>query len=509
MLPNNQNSNPLNLYLNKQYDKLANSNLKQPIDQDGNTVLHVIASNLDKQAFENIRKNNPNAINHSTINIPNKNSELPIHKAMESVKKNNSNHEFITYMIDNLGANPNIPDINNRIIITNRNSNKSYSDDKIKQLNNDAVNNFRKFTEMAETKLGEISPTIKRKLNDMGISSNNFSKLAEDAQNKLSQIMPDLKKSSNITYNMSKNSRQNGGRNETDKQNVEAIKNLNRYYLNNRQKSTNSFVAKNKNKLINQYNNNQSQFNNQIINNKLVGGYNNNIFQNKQQTIGDRIRNYNNNLFGGASIFDDSDDDDLIFNKKDNSDSSEIEFDNKEIKRYRDMISNQSRPRNVKVDETYKSFVKKIMDLLGVDEETARLYRSAIKIEIENKNPELKRRENDELKVKEMEKMFASKKILQKAIDDIDMDKIKKTMQERKANWEARSEEIRKAREERSKQNKNKKRSNNQTTTSDETSSDNMSTSIEVPKKLNKNRKTSVVENGYVQSDEVILSSEY
>ncbi|AUV58335.1 hypothetical protein [Bandra megavirus] len=507
MLSNNQNSNPLNLYLNKQYDKLANSNLKQPIDQDGNTVLHVIASNLNKQAFENIRKNNPNAINHSTINIPNKNSELPIHKAMESIKKNNSNHEFITYMIDNLGANPNIPDINNRIIITNNNNSKSYSDDKINQLNNDAVNNFRKFTQMAETKLGEISPTIKRKLNDMGISSNNFSKLAEDAQNKLSQIMPDLKKSSNITYNMSKNNRQSGGRNETDQQNIEAIKNLNRHYLNNRQKSNDSFVAKNKNKLINQYNNNQSQSTNQIRNNKLVGGANNNVFQNKQQTIGDRIRNYNNNLFGGASIFDDSDDDDLIFNKIDDTDSSEIELDNKEIKRYRDMISNQSRPRNVKVDETYKSFVKKIMDLLGVDEETARLYRSAIKIEIENKNPELKRRENDELKVKEMEKMFTNKKTLQKAIDDIDMDKIKKTMQERKANWEARSEEIRKAREEKSKQNKNK--SKNQTTTSDETSSDNMSTSIEVPKKINKNRKTSVAENGYVQSDEVILSSEY
>ncbi len=112
-----------------------------------------------------------------------------------------------------------------------------------------------------------------------------------------------------------------------------------------------------------------------------------------------------------------------------------------------DEYTNQERPRDEKADEMYRSFIKKIMDLLGVDEETARLYRSVLKINLENNNPELRKRENDALKIKELENLMENKKKLQAALDKIDIEKIKKFMEERRKEGE-------KIREERKKQKK-------------------------------------------------------
>ncbi|AGC01859.1 hypothetical protein H012_gp604 [Acanthamoeba polyphaga moumouvirus] len=548
---NTNNNNLLNLYFTGQYNKLANSNLSQPIDQNGNTIMHVIASNLNKNALESILKQNPNAITHNIINTPNNKSELPIHKAMESVQKSNSNHDFITYLIERLGANPGVPDANNRIIVTNQgnfnnpnnitnpnnpnnpnnfrnpnnpnnlnNPNVNQNDNKINQLNNEAILNFQKFTKMAENKLGEISPGIKKALGDMGISSNNLTRLAKEAENRIGQIIPDLKKSSNITYNMKGNNTFSGGQLDQEKRNIEAIKNLNRFYLGQNKNNlniNNSFVATNKSKLLNNYNQNQysDRLRNEqefIRNSRLVGGENNNR------------NNNNNNIIGGRSnnIFDD-DDEEYFANAfrvrnndvSDNEDDIDLDINTRQISNFRDSISNQSRPRprNTAVDETYRSFINKIMDLLGVDEETARFYRAAIKIEIENKNPELRGRRNDELKVKEMERIFADRDTLQKAIDDIDMDKIKQTMEERRAYREKRIEEIRKSREDRSRQKRNTDQNTssdnvNDTTTTNTTDTDTTSTETSKKNPRRTTRRSQVAENGYLQSDEVILSSE-
>lgn len=97
-----------------------------------------------------------------------------------------------------------------------------------------------------------------------------------------------------------------------------------------------------------------------------------------------------------------------------------------------DAICSPDRQRNPKVDEIYRSFVQKIMELLGVDEETAKFYRSAIKVHIENTNPELRKRENDALKVKEMESIFENKEKLRETVDNIDMDNIKHHISKRK-----------------------------------------------------------------------------
>jgi hypothetical protein len=103
-------------------------------------------------------------------------------------------------------------------------------------------------------------------------------------------------------------------------------------------------------------------------------------------------------------------------------------------KRYR-------RARNPKVDELYRSFVQKIMDALKVDENTARLYRSAIKIILEREKPEL--RKNDALKVEEMAHIIDNKDLLEDKIKSIDIEEIKKYMEERRKESEARRKQFR------------------------------------------------------------------
>jgi len=195
--------------------------------------------------------------------------------------------------------------------------------------------------------------------------------------------------------------------------------------------------------------------------------------------------------------------------KFDNDDDSDDGY-TRQTTDYQDMFASQDRPRNTKVDDIYRTFIQKIMDLLGVDEQTARFYRSAIKIKIGQDNPELKKRENDELKVKEMEKLFENKKKLQTFIDTIDMDHIKEYMAQQKKEGDRRKEGI----------NKNNKTSetsdatlpannnNTNTLTSDTTSkSKTRNSSTTKPTRTAKSAKQSrIVDNSYLQSDEIIFS---
>jgi hypothetical protein len=84
------------------------------------------------------------------------------------------------------------------------------------------------------------------------------------------------------------------------------------------------------------------------------------------------------------------------------------------------------RPRNPETTAIYNGFLEKIMKYLKIEEGDAKDIRSAIKIDLERRKPELKGRINDELKMKEMEKIFATKKAFQKILDGIDLDEIKR-----------------------------------------------------------------------------------
>ncbi|CAH6420665.1 Hypothetical protein MVR_LOCUS192 [uncultured virus] len=139
------------------------------------------------------------------------------------------------------------------------------------------------------------------------------------------------------------------------------------------------------------------------------------------------VRNASGNL---RSRTRNSFEDERLHNDWDNNDRDNNDWD-----------SDQMGRQPTEADETYRSFVTKIMDLLGVDLETAREYRSALKLDIEMKNPELKGRIHDALKVKEMEKLFKNKTKLKETLDSIDMDEIKKIMRERKEEYEKRRDE--------------------------------------------------------------------
>ncbi|XWV25242.1 hypothetical protein QJ856_gp0530 [Tupanvirus deep ocean] len=782
------NNDILSAYIKKDYSALASANLNQPINNDGDTIIHVMAKNLDKAAFELILLTNPKAITYSIINTPNKKSQLPIHLALEKIQENQQmGDDFINYMINVLGANPDIPDANNRIIVSNtQNKNKTINENenKIKEHNNTVIKNIQSLIQIAEMNTDKLPGSI------------SFSKEPVEMENN-----SNIDFIQNITKyhdnQMNKQDNQEGGYN--------GRRRIRNYFSDGLSDNgdNDSFVAKNRNDLINNYersgNNHRSNSNmwnedymnrdettqrvirNEVVsdtrranesklrmlggdfekrnqlrkeeerlrfeeerlrNERLIGGMDNDelrreerrlreererLVRNNRPLLGgfmDEERNrgrrrdenmnggryndetneddYEDEMTGGrrggknkngnvrsnkgntsntgsgsdagtsigntrgtnnsgtmynsttgngtitgssnngtgirnnrkhrntrnARRFTDnwntedfdlytSDDDtgpnqglrsknqssstynrgsssnkgsstgisytndtdsygDNDFNGSNNKGSnnnrksnnrgsmgttgssvgwestneddnnttgrsrnsrsrnnrkygSDYDFDkesadiveSRQMFDYPNMFTTPDRPRDTQVDDMYRSFVKKIMDLLGVDEETAKFYRSAIKINIENSNPELKKRENDALKVKEMESIFENKAKLQATLDKIDMDTIKKYMGERREENERRKEERRKERENRSKDrgDRNKNKGITSETSSDEgtgrgsgttgtTTSDTGATTTK-----SRGRKTStqsrIADNGYLQSDEIIFSPNY
>jgi len=157
--------------------------------------------------------------------------------------------------------------------------------------------------------------------------------------------------------------------------------------------------------------------------------------------------------------------------------------DNKSKKSHSNLTSVLDRVRNPEADEKYRSFVKTIMDLLSVDEDTARLYRSAIKITMEN--------------------IFKSESTLTSTLEKIDIDEIKKHMAMQKQRSEERRKEFGQSTTENNKTVSAKKNDNE---TKNKKNNDNE------PKDKKKKQKrvnaARVASNGYLVSSEFILSSE-
>lgn len=112
--------------------------------------------------------------------------------------------------------------------------------------------------------------------------------------------------------------------------------------------------------------------------------------------------------------------------------------------KYDDYTTYQSRIRfQPETIDAYNRILTRIMEIMGVDEATAKLYRSALKWKVGEKNPELRKKENDALKVKEIEKILEKEKDAKKIMKEIDLDAIKKIMEEQRL----KSEEFRKQRD--------------------------------------------------------------
>jgi hypothetical protein len=84
---------------------------------------------------------------------------------------------------------------------------------------------------------------------------------------------------------------------------------------------------------------------------------------------------------------------------------------------YSDEDMSRRPPPDPAADAMYKSFLETIMDTMGVDEKTARIYRAAIKRYIGVQHPELRPFDKDALKVKEMESIVNDKKKLKEFVE--------------------------------------------------------------------------------------------
>jgi hypothetical protein len=669
----------LDFYHKGNFKELAKSNLEVPVDSEGNTIVHVMAKNNDKNAFDKLLEQNPKLFDFGLINKPNLKSELPIHQAVES-SANQKDQSFITYMIEKLKANPNIPDNNNRIVIKKEVSVEkepvSPTAQNIERLNQRVLDNMKKLADKAEKfvsdqwsalglnqstttvnlpELDNIKKSInsvrqrtdgnlleldnlekyidlaKQKASAEGIDIEKLKQLIENAKQKIGSskeledikmnlnslkekiqqnmknmpevkniksdlsslkekvtsetggdrqvviIMPDLdgikkliddiKKRAGTTSELVdiekfidsakqrintegldidriqqtiEEAKKKYGANAPELDDIKHRLNLlkqkmpqmissNSDYLDKLQKYINqkrTELSPKINRVSGDWKNvaelattNEPFFDtpkkcdikrtsepvktqNQSANVKFIEELTNLYTsstktanqQNTQQAQASQSGGYSGkrvikNRYSGLSEFSEHGMNDSFMSKKKRQMLNDLS----------NIISSQDRPKpDQVVTDAYNAILKKIMELLGVDEETGRIYRSALKITVTRKNPELRKRENDALKVKEIEKIVEDKKSLQKALKEIDIDEIKAYMAEQKSLAEERRAEWEKTKGNKKGDKQNKKEEISESTEPTESK----------PKKERKTTKkaSKVAENGYLQSDEIIFS---
>ena len=652
-------SNIMSMYYQKNFESLANTYLGIPINDEGDTIVHIISQNLDKNAFQEILKHNNMAITYSIINMPNRKSRYPLHAALDSIlKDSNPNYEFIDYMINVLGANPKNPDNNDRIIVIDDNNDnndnesethpKSLTNEKINKLNKTVINNIKKLTMLLDKK---NNSNYKNTHSDMSMNTNvEFIKDIVDHYNKQNILNgSDVSKESNKKVEVNSQDLTGGYTGQrrikkytlADEHDMPSRKTIPKYAKQNndtfalphdvkekiREKmdggNTNQIRMmdsnlKNQQKEMKTNKNEYKLMEEKLMNQRLFGGDNTEL-RKKQHSIGQKIKELNEKnkkMYGGAkkqtktkrtkkrshrhedsdseTVFggndtsdfnnidlDDHDDGDSIapindkfkeqnetlnFNDSDddnhddhhinrnindiykNNDSEDVDVDdvddvndvdiedryqsNEDSNDYdtdddtHDDNYKMNRPEHKrrhkrekteeqkKIDEIYRSFIKTIMDNMGIDEEKAKLYRSALKITLEEAHPELKGKINDGLKIKEMENIISNKEKLKSALKKIDFNKIKDTMEERKNLAEKRREEFKKMREDNMKNRKTEKpikstKSIEPNNSSNSSESPKSSESSEPPKKPKKRtKKSKVPESGYLESEDIIISSE-
>lgn len=518
------NDNIMKLYNEKNYNQLARQNLKKPIDEQGNTIIHYMAMNMDREAFDAIRKIQPDKLSYDVINYPNKNGELPIHKAVEIAYMENKNgsykHEFITYMIEILKANPDVADSKNRIVIRE----DITTDDK--------------------KELERLNETVIKNINN--ISRN----MTETTRSTISIVTNSDPKTDFIRNITEYYSNQSGGYNGKRK-----IKNYltengdyDSFHTSNRSHYTTSSRITEAtddwlDSMFERSDNNNSDWSdgkswkaedfNLFTSDRITSANRNNFSRSASSrydddTESDDTTDYDINLFTSDRVSQKSsskrnspyDNDIKLFtsdrvsqkSSSNRNSARDYELEDELKSTYRDYMTTLNRPRDEKTDELYRSFIKKIQDLLDVDEDTARLYRSIIKINIVKLNPELRGRENDTLKVKEMEKILENKNKLKSYLDKIDIEATRREMKERQ-------EEGEKRRAERNAKRGNKNNREAPKTETDVQTSETESTGRKTRRKKNddlttdttniekKSKKQSrVVDNGYLQSDEFLIS---
>jgi hypothetical protein len=481
----------LDLYKNRDFQKLSKCNLKTPIDKNGNTIVHLMAKNLDKEAFERIYDYNQYAFDSDVINCINNNSKTPLQLVYES---NGTNlNEMINYLIDSLGADPDICASDNFVIISDKeNRGLLYMNEKYDKLNQNIMENIRKLSEMVKnsdivsSQKNSDKITFLRKLiekyNQMGSyqgrrtiqdSDRSSNYMKNDAYIRADVVKNKPETDSDIVNNYSGDRRY---QNETSRD-------MNQRLIESGNADSNNIDSNNYTATLDQTDANVR---------KGDSLWYDDVISRDERPL-DKFRGGRRKY---TSDYDTSDSISLFPQDRETSDSDW--YDDYE----------QSRQRNPETDELYRSFIKRIMDLLNVDEEAARFYRAALKMDLTLRKPELAKRVNDPEKVRELEKLMKDKETLKKAIDKLDENLIRKTMKEREEAAIKRREEA---------ANKKKKRPRKRSNKSSEMKSETSVTTPATPatpiveEKKTRKRKTKdvAVEGGYLRSEEIIFSSDY
>lgn len=307
-----------NLYHNRNFYDLSKMNLGTLLDDARNTILHVMAKSCDQDAFEEIIKFNPMAINNENINLQNINGNTPILLAYFSIRNSNiGDYNFLEYLIDNFEVDMSI-----------RN-------------NND---------EVLERKYKTKSTAILDAMKQIAQQDKIYNKSAECATS-AHIIMP------NESHSISDESKL-------------------------------MFIDK----LINYY----------IPNSQMTGGKHHD--------------------------YDDDDDDD----------DSEYDFEEYRKKNDFEKLFDMNRHRFEKDKiEIFNSLLDKLKDKYDLNDEDARFYRTALKLYVIRKNPELRKYENEGIKLKEMQDIIEDKERGKKVLfEEINKEEIQKEMAKRKENYE-------------------------------------------------------------------------
>lgn len=468
-------------YLRRDFEALAFSDLKKPININGDTIVHLLAKKLDRPGCELILSHNPKAFTNA-INKANKNLELPIHAALQNARSG----EFIDYMVSRLGA-----------------SFHKGCPDKIKKYNDVVINNIKNLTKMAEGTEGTEGES-------MGHESNGNISFIKDIINYYNQMQDPHER------NYRKNHQDGGYRRHTYKHDSFKLPQheKNRYFNDKFYDKLDSEIKHREKNLVggnckfSDKNDNSMQFltsnvhnlklKEEIIRNTRLSGNNKDPLLRERERKLNELRNQfvnkRDDLFGGKqnliggddnnenigddtpnlTEFDSPDEEskegdtgsDAMFGgKRKKGKDKKKAWDNDLAKYWKpkgdlkwladnDSYSTYSQDRphrrfreRTESDKLYASFVDKIKEFLDKDDETAKLYRAAIKITLEEKYPELRGREHDKEKIDEMKKIIENKDKLEKFIKEIDMDKIKDIIKTKREEGEKRREERMKMRE--------------------------------------------------------------
>lgn len=172
----NINKELIDLYEKKQLDVLCSRKWNIPVDENGSSIIHVIAKKLDRNSLEMMIKINPRKV-LEYVNIPNNNNEYPIQHALKSNETDFTKvKKFIKFMIEEMKSEHVINEVAPKIQESETLSEKV---NKLNIMNNKIIENINKLTKSLNEK------TIINKKSDVSTGMNLQKKFDLDFVEKL------------------------------------------------------------------------------------------------------------------------------------------------------------------------------------------------------------------------------------------------------------------------------------------------------------------------------------